>query len=185
MKEEDINIIDLSDFPKQHPKPKDKKYYYNPIDAYTLEGVYINTYKSPASLSKELDIPSTAILACCKGRILFCYKIGRIFLYKGDNIEKRLKEIEESKKKHQSKQGYSVEVYTKKGKFLSCHRSIVAAAEKYNAAPSTIKDCCIGERLFVRDKIFLFLGDNIKQRVKDIKQKEELELLVEKELLNK
>ena len=179
---EEINVLDFSDFAKEPIKPKDKESYYNIVDEYTLDGIYLQTYKSPAAASRVLGVSRAVIGCCCTGRTLFVSKIGRIFLYKGDSIKKRLKQIEknEATRKHL---GISVEVYSKSGRFLSCHNSIVKVATIYHAAYKNIKKCCIGEKLYVGDKIYLFFGDSIKERLKAIKRRERLNKIIESTLL--
>lgn len=180
--DDEVNVIDLSDFPRNTPDTKDKKNYYNPVEMYTQEGEYLCTYKSPAMAARELGISRASINGCCRGVPLVNETLGRIFLYKGNNIKERLKEI---KKKGivNKRRGIPVEVYSLNGKFLSCHVSMAKAAGKYNTHCSLIKACCDKKRLCIGDRIFLFFGDSIKERLKEIKRKKILDKMIEQELL--
>lgn len=183
MEQEDTVILNLSDFPKPDMSQKDKLNYYNPVNEYTLEGVYIKTWKSPAIAAKAYGITSGIVNTCCKGIPLFIEKYGKIFLYKGDSIEKRLKAIEQYEKSKVKAAHQRIEVYNKEGKLLSCYPSLTRASIKYGISAKYIRDCCSSKRLFVKDYIFLFEGGNIKERLKLIKQKQELDAKIENEIL--
>ena len=183
MEQEDIVILDLSDFPKPNMSQKDKPNYYNPVNEYTLEGVYIKTWKSPAVAARAYGITSGQVNNCCKGVPLFIEKYGRIFLYKGDSIDERLKAIEQHEKSKVKAAHLRIEVYSKEGKLLSCYPSLARASFKYGISTKHIRDCCSGKRLLVKDYIFLFEGRNVKERLKLIKQKERLNAIIEKEIL--
>ena len=183
MEQEDVVILSLSDFPKPDMSQKDKPNYYNPVNEYTLEGVYVKTWKSPAIAARAYGITPRLVNTCCKGIPLFIEKYGKIFLYKGDSIDKRLEAIEQQEKNRIRATHLRIEVYSKVGKLLSCYPSLSRASFKYGISAKYIRDCCSGKRLFVKDYIFLFEGGNIKERLNLIKQKEELDEAIEKEIL--
>ena len=183
MKQKDTVVFDLSDFPKPDMSKKDRPNYYNPINEYTLEGIYVKTWKSPASAARAYGMSDGHITQCCRGGILSIEKYGKIFLYKGDNIEERLEAIEQQSNVRGKTSHFNIEVYDKKGKFLSIYPSLGKTSYKYDINPNTIRECCSGKRLFIKDYIFLFEGGNIKERLKLIKQKEELNAAIEKEIL--
>jgi len=183
MEQEDVVALSLSDFPKPDISQKDKPNYYNPINEYTLEGVYVKTWKSPAVAARAYKITSRCITTCCKGIPPFIEKYGKIFLYKGDSIDKRLEAIEQYEKSKVKAAHLRVEVYSKKGRLLSCYPSLTRASLKYGISAKYIRDCCSGKRLLVKDYIFLFEGGNIKERLKLIKQKQELDAKIENEIL--
>ena len=183
MEQEDTVILNLSDFPKPNMSQKDKPNYYNPINEYTLEGVYVKTWKSPAVAAKNYGITLSSLNACCKGVSLFMEKYGKIFLYKGDSIDERLEAIKQQEKNRVRAPHLRIEVYSKEGKLLSWYPSLSRVSCKYGMSAKYIRDCCSGKRLFVKDYIFLFEGGNIKERLKLIKQKEKLDAAIEKEIL--
>lgn len=183
MEQEDTVVLSLSDFPKPNMSQKDKPNYYNPVNEYTLEGVYVKTWKSPAVAARNYDIPPVSLNACCKGVPLFLEKYGKIFLYKGDSIDERLEAIKQQEKNRVKTPHLRIEVYSKEGNLLSCYPSLSRVSFKYSISAKYIKDCCIGKRVFVKDYIFLFEGRSIKERLKLIKQKEKLDEAIEKEIL--
>ena len=183
MKQEETIKLTLSDFSKDVPPQQDKENYYNPVNEYTMEGVYVKTYKSPTAAARALGISSATVKSCCRGSALYIVKYDRIFLYKGASIKQRLKAIMEAENNRIRPIAFTIDVYTKKGKFIITCPSIVKAHDKYGIAVANIRKCCTGERLFIKDKIFLFMGSDIKERLKLIKQKEELDAAIEKEIL--
>ena len=183
MEQEDTVILNLSDFPNPDMSQKDKPNYYNPVNEYTLEGVYVKTWKNPAIANKAYGLPHGIVRKCCNSCILCIKKYGKIFLYKGDNIDKRLEAIEQYEKSKGKAAYLRIEVYSKRGKWLSCYPSLGKASDKYHIAHSIIRECCQCKRLFVKDYIFLFEGGNIKERLKLIKQKQELDAKIENEIL--
>jgi len=182
MEQEDVVTINLSDFPKPDMSERDKPNYYNPVNEYTLEGVYVKTWKSPAIAERAYGLSKRTVYNCCKGCILCIEKYGKIFLYKGDSIVERLKAIQQNINKAKASH-LNVEVYNKSGKWLSWYPSLSKTSDKYHIAHNIIRECCQCKRLFVKDYIFLFEGGNIKERLKLIKQKEKLDAAIEKEIL--
>ena len=183
MEQEDVVTLNLSDFPKPNISQKNRPNYYNPVNEYTLEGVYVKTWKSPAIARKAYRLPQGIVNRCCKGCPLCIEKYGKIFLYKGDSIDKRLEDIKQQEANRIKATHLRIEVYSKGGKLLSCYPSLGKASDKYHIACNIIRECCNGKRLFVKDYIFLFEGGNIKERLKLIKQKQELDAKIENEIL--
>ena len=70
MKQEETIELTLSDFPQDVTPRQDKENYYNPVNEYTMEGVYVKTYKSPTAAARALGISKTVILSCCRGSTL-------------------------------------------------------------------------------------------------------------------
>lgn len=182
MEQEDVVTLNLSDFPKPDMSQRDKPNYYNPVNEYTLEGVYVKTWKSPASAEKAYGLTQGHVNKCCNGYTLCIEKYGKIFLYKGDSIVRRLKDIQQNGNKAKASH-LNVEVYNKSGKRLSWYPSLSKISDKYHIATNIIRECCQCKRLFVKDYIFLFEGGNIKERLKLIKQKQELDAKIENEIL--
>lgn len=182
MKQKDIVVFDLSDFPKPNMSEKDKPNYYKPVNEYTLEGVYIKTWKSPAVARRAYKMPHGYINQCCRGNILYIKKYGKIFLYKGDDINKRLKDIQQSNNNSKAPH-FNIKVYNKRGRLLSTYPSLGKASDKYHISPRMIRNCCSGNRLIIKDYIFLFETGDIKERLHLIKQKEEFDAAIEKEIL--
>lgn len=183
MEQEETVVIDFSDFKADNSLPKDKPNYANPVEEYTLEGVYLNSYKTPAIAGKALHITTSAICECCRGNSLQLPKYGKIFLYKGDSIEKRLKDIEQYNANNYKVSRREVEVYSINGKFLHYYPSLAAASQKEHISVPYIRDCCTAKKLFLREKVFLYPGSNIRARLQLIKQQQELEEAIEKEIL--
>ena len=95
--------------------------------------------------------------------------------FKGENIKDRLKKVKDSKRKEkfQGKLGRLVNMYDLNGKVLELYPSLSKAAEANGVSIWTVFNCCKGHkegqpRLSVGDKIFLYDGDSIKLRLKEI-----------------
>ena len=99
MKQEETIELTLSDFPQDVTPQQDKENYYNPVNEYTMEGVYVKTYKSPAAAARTYGIEGTNIRKCGRGEITTIS--GKIFLRANETIEDRLNKI--NSRKHKSK----------------------------------------------------------------------------------
>ena len=176
MSEETV-VTNMSDF--EAPEPvKHRKSHYFTTDEYTLDGVFIRNWDSMAMAAEHHDTSTSVISACVLGKILCISKIGRIFLRSGDDIQARLELIDwaESKKDiFGKKHAIEVDEYDLKGKILNRHDSITKAATANHASSASISDCCKGVTLFFRDKIYLFNGASIKERLELIRQKKYLQ----------
>ena len=180
--EEDVQVLSVKDFNDfKNIKPSEEKEgYINPVCEYTREGVYVKTWKNPVVVAKAFNVSTSLIINCCKGYPLISYKCNRIFLYKGTNINKRLKAIKQYEISDNPTR--PVDVYTLDGEFIRTYSSMTAAG-KNKIGNCYIKECCLAKRLFIKDKIYLFKGSSISDRLKLIKKKEELDNLIEQEVL--
>jgi len=183
MKQKETTIVlDMSGFPSKNDIRASKTIntHYNPVEEYTLDGIYIKTWKNPSEAAKHYNISISAIRMCCRREVSYIKSINKIFLYKGDNIGNRLNFIDNNVSKSGSRE---VDVYNIKGELIGCFSSFVKAANKYNIDYHWISKCCKGIILCVKDLIFLYPKDNIKIRLKLIKQKKALDDALENEIL--
>ena len=155
---------------------KSKFKYPMIIEEYTLKGGFLREFPSIAQASKASNIRAKEIGKCLRGKTSL-YIGERIFLKKGESIKHRLKEIRDEKRKkdYQSKPGRLVNMYDLNGKILKLYPSISSAARDNKVSLWTVFDCCKGEkdgrpRLSVEDKIFLYDGESIKLRLKEIEK---------------
>ena len=160
---------DLDDFNifKEKAPSKLKEEYMKGVVEYSLNGEYLNCYDSIEAAGKTLKISSKVIGNICYGRYYYSLKHERIFLFRGDDIAKRLPIVEERLKRTLK----PVNEYSLGGKLLYAWPTTTKAAEFYGIPCERIKSCCIGKKLFIKDKIFAYPNEDIKPRVKKIKQK--------------
>lgn len=170
--------LKLDDLPvmKSRTPQKSRKDIIKPVVEYTADGDFVAEYESAREASRRTHIPTDTIYALCKNtqKIASNKNGNRIFLYRGDDIAKRLEEIEANKDNykflHPHAHGKEVIEYTLGGKFLFKYPMSTIAAKVNKVTPALIASCCRGSRLFIGKRIFLYPGDNIKERVKLVKQ---------------
>lgn len=159
--------------------PPAKKIEYREVCEYDSEGVYLRTYKSAREAAKFLHVGQDTVRKCCKGEIRKAFSIDRIFLYRGDDIEDRMALIEQLESESKYKYPENIEEYTIKGVYLRSFSSSTQAGKVCNIPARDIGRCCRGRSLlYIGDRIFLFKGEDIKDRLKkvrDFKRKEEFQ----------
>lgn len=144
---------------------------------YSLRGNLIFRYDTSVMASKVNKVSPALITYCCKGKRLY---IGnRIFLYKDGDIKQRVKEVRKELYRLSKKRPryMPVDVYTLEGEYLGGYPSATAAAKELNVCVSDVTSCCYGVdgksygKLSTGGRIFLWVGDSIKERLKQINNK--------------
>lgn len=182
MEQEDTVVYDLSDLrmPTKEEiratiRPRDE--VVRPVVEYSLDGRMLNTYDSINDASRRLGIPPNTIRNCCIGRsghtkCLVTKKYQRIFLFRGDDIQERLKLLAE-REDRKWKKGLprQVDEYNLKGRFLATYSSRKEAARYNNTTSYAIGRCCSGNVLYIGNRIFLHHGDDIRERLPLVKER--------------
>lgn len=120
------------------------------INQYTITGKMIRQWKAISDIENELNIPTTNISKCCKGKIKTIN--GFIFLYSNDNIDNRLLEVSNRYKSSCKK----VNSYNLNGILLHTFNSVKEAAKYYKASLKSVIDCCKGNKVSNNNIIFRY-----------------------------
>ena len=170
---EDTVFSSLEDFAEMQTKEptKGRDALYKPVVEYSMEGVCINSFESAAEASRFHNLKGN-LSNVCRGRSLYCKKTGTVFLYRGDDINERLKLINPVSLDLPARATKAVEVweYSLGGKLLYKWPSYKTAAIAAKTTPHAIAFCCKGKSLFIGKKTYLYPNGDIKQRVIDIKR---------------
>lgn len=106
------------------------------IEQYSINGDYINTYKSISDAVKQLNIRSiSGIIQCCQEKQFS----SNGFQWKYKNSKKVIKKPTKNKQK-------KVYQINNKGKIINLYNSINEAQENTNIAASSISACCCKKR---------------------------------------
>jgi hypothetical protein len=178
MREETVvyTLDDFADILKEPVPQRPRHEYLKKVVEYTKEGVYVASYNSVAEAHRVTGLLSDTIRNVCYGSVL-CTNVdhgSRIFLYRGADIADRLRLIKEKKVEYKMAHPHVVTAkevceYTLGGRFLFKYPAVKEAALANNITSYMIHNCSKGKRLFVDKRIFLYPGDDIKQRVKEVK----------------
>lgn len=174
MKEEMV-VMSMDDYADMQVKEPAKKWSerYKEVVEYSLDGVYIRTWECArqAALAHKTN-PSTVVSICnMTNNYLYFRKDKVIFMHRGEDIAERLKLINplvENLSTH-AVTGKEVCEYTLGGRLLCKWPTAVMAAKANKTSAQKVGNCCKGKRLFLDKRIFLYAGDDIKQRVKEVK----------------
>jgi hypothetical protein len=174
---EDIVVYSLEDFAGIGNKSPQKRRHelFKPVVEYTKEGIYVASYTSAMEASEITGLAAPTIRGVCSGRVLCTNEEhgNKIFLYRGDDIAKRMNIIQEKQYKyiinHHVSKIKQVCEYTLGGRLLYKYSAVKDAALANNITTYMVYSCCKGKRLFVENRIFLFPDGDIKQRVKEVK----------------
>lgn len=175
MKREDTVVVyDMNDFFQTDDKAvvKHRNSYYSRIEEYDNQGKYIRTWSSAAEAADYHNLALVTILNCCKGFHLIVRKINKIFLFEEDGISERIAKIQTTVSLNNKASCLEVKEFDLSGNLLNKYPSISKAADANKTFNSTIRMVCKGERLFWKNKIFLFLNDCIDNRLELIKQEQ-------------
>lgn len=167
-KKEYLTLDDFAIF-KQKKSTKKKEDFLKPVVEYSMEGVPLKEYSCGREAAKSNNISISHIHNICSGTYYCSYKLGKIFLYRGDDIEKRMSLIEKVNK-HKKSIPTPVYEYTLGGKLLCIYNNAKQAAVANKTKYILILNCCKGKKLYVDKKIFLYKGEDIRQRVKEVKK---------------
>ena len=143
---------------------------------YTLGGRLLFKYPTGKEAAKVNKVSVGKVYNCCKGKRLFVDK--RIFMYPEEDIKERVKKVKaELYKLSNKKPRYrEVDMYSLDGEFLQAFPSASAASRELNLHVSDVTRCCNGgdkysrNKYTVREKIFLWIGDSISDRLELINQ---------------
>ena len=169
---DDVVVLDLSEFQdRKPPKINHRKSYYGRIEEYDVDGNFIRTWNSSGDAAEYYHKNPGVINECCRNEAGIIYKINRIFIREGFDIQKRLKNIKESERRRLRHRFKEVFEFDNKGKLISVWSSITQVAEHYNVHNSYIVKCCKGKPLISKfNAIFLFDTSQIKERLEAIEQ---------------
>lgn len=78
-------IIGLCDYNTSESRRRGRKNFYRPVNQYTKDGVFIQTYQSLSVASAATGIDATAILNCCKRKENF-YTVGGYLWFYADDL---------------------------------------------------------------------------------------------------
>ena len=160
--EERLKKIDqLSTLPKRKPVRV-------AIKEYDMKGNLIIIYPSIASAVGHCD-NKNIVPKVISGKWLHT-EDGRIFLREGDDIKTRLELIKQ--RNYNANMDRSIDMYSLGGKSNGHFRNAAEAADRFHISILSVLDCCLGVTTRCKGNIFLFSGDNIKERLKLIKEKE-------------
>ena len=171
---EDTVEIDFSEFQNREPlKINHRKSYYGRVEEYDVDGNFIRTWNSSGDAAEHHNTISNIIDSCCRNQAGIIQKLGRIFIREGFDIEKRLENIEASKRKGFKPRIKEVFEFNSKGKLVTTWPSITMVAEHYKVHNSYIAGCCNGDPLISKyNTIFLFDKSQIKSRLEAIELNE-------------
>lgn len=137
------NFLDyvLSSFP--HLKAKKE------IEQYSINGDYINTYKSISDAIKQLNIHSASgIIQCCQEK-----------QFSSNGFQWKYKNSKKIIKKPTTKQTKKVYQINNKGKIINLYNSINEAQERTNVNASSIYACCCKKRKRAGKFIWIYEKD--------------------------
>jgi len=176
--EETIVENSLEDFAGMgvKPEPKKREDLYRGVVEYDINGKFINAYDTAVEASKATNISASYINCICHNKALCTHNLdnNRIFLFRGDDIAKRLDAIHKEEEKRRKLSIHATKCrevceYTLKGKFLFKWPTAVAAAKSIGVSVNKISRCCEGRNLFIDNRIFLWPGVDIKPRLEEVK----------------
>ncbi len=167
---DDTRVLTLEDFARfeQRRPVKSKEEMKHPVVEYDMDGVPLREYPGCREAGESNGLSTSDVSNICRGRWKYSTKLMKIFLYRGDDIEKRMALIENIFKTKKTLPKSVVE-YTLGGRLLYVYDNMTQAASVNNITPLLVSSCCKGKRLYIGKKIFLFKGDDIKQRVREVK----------------
>lgn len=173
---DDIVSYNLSTFKKfcnKSPTIKRQELYKQVVE-YSLDGELLHCFDSTGKASYYHKMAASTIYNSCNEITLYCKKTNTVFLYRGDDISQRILKIE------QQSSDFEIWEFNLKGKLLCKYSSLTSAAKVNCVSSNTIKRCCEGLKLYLKDKIFLYSDKDIKERVGKVR--EELKRLSNKTL---
>lgn len=137
-----LNYI-LSDLPNKRQKQE--------IEQYSIDGRYINTYKSLNDVKNSLNITSVSgIIGCCYGKQFNSYN----YQWKYKNSDKIIKTNHQIERNF--KRVYQID---NEKNIIAVFNSIIEANEKTNINKSSISSCCNKKRKRAGKYIWIFESD--------------------------
>jgi hypothetical protein len=138
------------------------------IKEYDMKGNLIIIYPSIESAVGHCD-NNHAVLKVISGKWLHT-EDGRIFLREDDDIKTRLELIKQ--RNYNANMDRSIDMYSLGGKPNGHFRNAAEVADRFHISVLSVLDCCLGVTTRCKGNIFLFSGNNVKERLKLIKEKE-------------
>lgn len=144
-----------------------------PIDVYSKEGVFIETFEAISIAAERYNISTTEISRCCKSK---CgTSKGFQFRYKGEHfVPKPFTEYKRRLlnrgKNHNRNRFRTVYEYTIDGNYVKTWDNITSAADANDTTTGNICKCYKGKILTNKGKIYL-LDNNIKERLNLLKNR--------------
>lgn len=133
--------------------------YGKPVDVYTCDGIFVNTFSTMIEASKETNADKGNISACCLGKVKSAN--GYIFRFHGDPLTK----FDISGKT----QSQSIYVYDFKGNLIKKYRSKNMAHKELSIGYHEIENICEGKNNHIFNNfILLYKKDNIDEILPEI-----------------
>lgn len=164
---DDDGTLTLEDFArfKQRKPVKKREDYFKPVVEYNMEGVPLREYSNCKEAGDSNGLLSGNISNICRGIYKYSTKVMKIFLYRGDDIEKRMALIDQVNKLTKR----PVFEYTLGGRLIYKYESTAQAAAINKVTSNKITSCCKGRTLYIGKSTFLYEDGDIKKRVSEIK----------------
>lgn len=126
------------------------------IEQYTIDGKFINGFKTYKEASEKSNIPLGTIGKICSGFDL-SYKNKFIFIKPAfETIQERLDKIKKSKKRDYSIKNYKIEQYNINGDLLNSFNTYNDAVTATGISKSAIIANCMGKVKTCRGKKYIF-----------------------------
>lgn len=143
-----------------------------PVDVYTKEGEYIESFKSITRASNKYGIFGSNISRCCKSQYGICGNFQ--FRYKGQPFSpKPFTEYQRRKNRRgcdcNESRYVALYEYALDGTFVRIWKNSAEPAKEYGIAGANIRKCGKGEIFTIGGKIFLRQGENIEERLEKLK----------------
>ena len=146
-----------------------------PVDVYTENGVFVETFEALSDASIKYKIPTRNISRCCKSE--YGTAGGFQFRYRGEPFKKKPFVFTEYQRR-KSRRGHScnegkyipINVYKIDGTFIKTYDNVSQAAKAYNTTTGNICKCYRGVLLTCKGHIFL-LDKNIDIRLQQLKNR--------------
>lgn len=140
-------------------KMRSNQWTMRPVDQYTLDGRYINSYRSGAEADRAIHANAQCAIRSANGSCLSAH--GYIWIYSDDPnkeqlLEERVKRISEGVKNSRSR---PIMQFTKTGNFVAEHKNITDAGRSINRLPAHISQCADGARISAHGFIWLYADD--------------------------
>ena len=162
-----LTLEDFARFKRRKPVKK-REDYYRPVVEYDMDGVPLKEYPSCKEAGDSNEVSASYISSICRGRQKCSVKLHKIFLYRGDDIEKRMALIEQVNKLRKCKIRPVFE-YTLGGRLIYEYENVTQAAVINKITSNKITSCCKGNTLYIGKSTFLYEDGDIKKRVSEIK----------------
>ena len=171
---ESYNLSDFSDFTAYKDRPKAEPQGIE-VCAYDKYGKFLGLYKSTEEAARAFKVSTHTVYCNCKGtRLNVLSKDKMIFLYRGKDIDERLKAIDEIRKARGNRK---VEENSLAGRLVYVWDCIKDVCKHYGYAVNNVSNCVNGRKLHIDNHIFAYDNSDIKARVKEIRRKRALKLL--------